>query len=342
MSIPPWHREWLPTPRRVRVVFAGVTIADSRETMLLRQHGFLPVYYFPEVDVNRELLQPCSHTTWSPYKGEAGYADVVAGERRAPCAAWTYRQPLAGSPDTRGYWSFDFHAMDAWSEEGERIYVHARDPHLRVDALRSSRHVTVAVDGETVAETRRPVIALETGLVARHYLPRLDVDPNRLRASPTATRCPYKGEALYFDVRGGRGWREDAAWSYPAPLPDVVALADHLCFWAEQPGITVIVDGEPLSELGVRSDPGGGELMAPQRLFWPVPAPTLPPGSGRQHDHARPNRRAEGPPDELIDMDVERAGMRPEDRLAPVVDRPAPGIGLSRGAYFTAGPEREE
>ena len=317
-------------------------MAESGRAMLMRQHGFLPVYYFPERDVNHELLRPCSHTTWSPYKGLASYADVAVGGRHAQAAAWTYHEPLPGSPDTRGYWSFHFHAMDAWAEEGERIFVHARDPYLRVDALRSSRHVSVVIDGETVAETRRPVIAFETGLVARHYLPRLDVDPDRLRVSPTATRCPYKGEAVYFDVRGGRGWREDAAWSYPAPLPDVVALADHLCFWAEQPGITVVVDGEPLPALGVRSDPGGGELLAPQRLFWPVPAPALAPGSSRQHDHSRPHRRAEGPPDELIEMDVERAGMRREDRLAPVHERVAPGIGLSLGAYFTAGPERPE
>jgi hypothetical protein len=32
-----------------------------------------------------------------------------------------------------------------------------------------------------------------------------------------------------------------------------------------------------------------------------------------QHDFARPNRRAEGPPDHVLDMAVEAAGGRPDE-----------------------------
>ena len=66
------HRsEWVPSPRRVRVWFGGQTIADSTAVMLLRQHGFLPVYYFPERHVRGGLLEPSPHVTFSPYKGTA-------------------------------------------------------------------------------------------------------------------------------------------------------------------------------------------------------------------------------------------------------------------------------
>lgn len=122
----PWESEWIESPRWVRVRFGGEWLASSKRMMLLRQHGFLPVYYFPAEDVRTDLLVPTDYVTESPYKGIASYWDVVAGERVATCAAWSYLDPRPGSPETRGY-SFDWHSMDAWYEESERLAV----PRLR-------------------------------------------------------------------------------------------------------------------------------------------------------------------------------------------------------------------
>ena len=36
---------------------------------------------------------------------------------------------------------FDWDALDAWFEEDEQVFVHPRDPYVRVDALRSTRRV---------------------------------------------------------------------------------------------------------------------------------------------------------------------------------------------------------
>jgi hypothetical protein len=36
------------SPRRVRVMFGGETVADSRRVKLMHEQGHLPVYYFPE------------------------------------------------------------------------------------------------------------------------------------------------------------------------------------------------------------------------------------------------------------------------------------------------------
>jgi uncharacterized protein (DUF427 family) len=306
----PEHEEWIPSPRRVRVRFNDAWIADSSRMMLLRQHGFLPVYYFPEADIRTDLLEPSEHTTYSPYKGTASYWDVAVGDRRARSAAWTYREPKPGSPDTRAYYSFDFHSMDAWFEEDEQIYVHARDPHLRVDTLRSSRHVQVVIDGVTVADTHSPVLLLETGLVTRYYVPPLDVRMDLLEPSDTFTMCPYKGRASYYSLRIDGKLHEDAAWYYPRPLRDVRKVENLLCFWNERVD-ALIVDGEPLPKREIRDGGEGGELLYPSRRFFAVPPPESMKGAGvRQHEHSRPNNRAEGPPDELMDMAVERAGGR--------------------------------
>ena len=54
--------------------------------------------------------------------------------------------------------AFYWNKVDSWFEDDEQVYVHARDPYKRVDALRSSRHVQVVIAGEVVADTTRPVL----------------------------------------------------------------------------------------------------------------------------------------------------------------------------------------
>ena len=309
--------EWRRSPRRVHVHFDGIRVADSGRTMLLRQHGFLPVYYFPEDDVRTDLLVATAYTTTSPYKGTASYWHLDTGSRVARFAVWRYLQPKDGSPDTSGHYGFDWHSMDAWWEENERIHVHARDPFLRVDAVSSARSVRVEIAGRTVAETDRPVLLFETGLVTRYYIPEEDVQPGLFEPSTTYTLCPYKGRARYRHLLIDGTHYRDAAWQYVRPLPAVAAIAGHLAFWNERADTTIFVDGEPLPRRGARPSGDGGEMLQPWREFWgePPPAAMKGAGSGTQIIAARPNGRAEGPPDGVMDLDTERAGGRPEDWL---------------------------
>jgi hypothetical protein len=51
------------SPRRVRIVFNGETVADSKRAKLMHETGLLPIYYFPQEDVRGELLEESDHTT---------------------------------------------------------------------------------------------------------------------------------------------------------------------------------------------------------------------------------------------------------------------------------------
>ena len=305
------------SPRRVHVHFNGLRVADSERTMLLRQHGFLPVYYFPEDDVRTDLLVATDYTTTSPYKGQASYWHLDTGSRLARFAVWRYLRPKEGSPDTSGHYGFDWHSMDAWWEEDERVHVHARDPLLRADAMRSRRSVRVEVAGRTVAETHRPVLLFETGLVTRYYIPEEDVQSGLLEPSLTYTLCPYKGRARYHHVLVDGTCHKDAAWQYRSPLPAVAAIAGHIAFWGERADTAIYVDGEILPERGVRSSGAGGERLPPWREFWGEPPPVAMREAdiGTQFRNARPNGRAEGPPDDVMDLAIERAGGRLEEWL---------------------------
>src|SRR5436190_24040982 len=153
-----------PSPRRVRVVFNGETIADSTNAHLLFETRHLPVYYFPRADVRLDLMAPTDHHSFCPYKGTASYWSVRVGDRVSENAVWGYPEPYDDAPPLEGYFAFYWDKMDEWYEEDEPALVHARDPYHRTDVLDSSRHVRVLVDGERVAETTRARVVFETGL----------------------------------------------------------------------------------------------------------------------------------------------------------------------------------
>ena len=230
------------SPKRVRVTFGGETVVDSRRAKLLHETKNLPVYYFPEEDVRRDLLVESEHATHCPFKGDTSYRSVKVGDEVAEDAVWGYPEPLAASPIPADHVAFHWHAMDHWFEEDEEVFVHARDPYTRIDVLDSSRHVLVLVDGEVVAETDRPKLLLETGLPVRYYVPPEDVRTDLLVPSDTRTQCPYKGDASYWSAEVGGGRVEDVAWSYPKPRRDAQRVVDHLCFLGER--VEFEIDGE--------------------------------------------------------------------------------------------------
>ncbi len=230
------------SPRRVRAVFGGETVVDTRHAKLLHETGHLPVYYFPVEDVRQDLLERTDHSTHCPFKGDASYWSVRVGDRVAENAVWGYEEPMDSAPPLRDLVAFYFDAMDAWYEEDEEIFVHPKDPYHRVDVLESSRRVRISVNGEVVAETDRPKMLFETGLPPRYYVPPEDVRGDLLVPSETTTGCPYKGTASYYSVEAGGERFEDLAWYYPEPLPEVEKVRDHPCFYDEK--VDVEVDGE--------------------------------------------------------------------------------------------------
>ncbi|HEY0521644.1 MAG TPA: DUF427 domain-containing protein [Ilumatobacteraceae bacterium] len=232
-----------PNHRRLRAVVDGVVVADTTRSLYLFELGHLPVYYLPKDDVRFDLMQHTDKSTHCPRKGDAEYWSIVIGDRHIDNAVWSYPIPLDGTPDISGYVAFYWNKIDNWFEEDEEVFVHARDPYKRVDALRSSRHVEVRIDGEVVADTTRPVVLFETGLPTRYYIPKLDVRMQLLHPTSRTTACPYKGTANYFSVvLPGSRTVDNIAWVYTTPIPQVPTIENHLCFFNEH--VDIAVDGE--------------------------------------------------------------------------------------------------
>ena len=132
--------------------------------------------------------------------------------------------------------------LDAWFEENEEVFVHARDPYTRVDALPSSRHIEVKIDGVTVANSTKPTLLFESGLPTRYYLPLPDVRMDLLHPSELETHCPYKGAANYFSVELDGQLHEDIMWYYKYPVEESSRIAGMVSFYNEK--VDVYVDGE--------------------------------------------------------------------------------------------------
>ncbi|NHA70142.1 DUF427 domain-containing protein [Phycicoccus flavus] len=266
----PAHRILLtPTDKRVRVLVgdgAGGrrTVVDTTRALLLHETGLLPRYYVPVEDVDADLLLDSDTSTHCPFKGDATYAHVRAGERTAPDLVWFYRDPVATMPALAGLAGLYLEHLDLLPadarpdgegaepldvvlEEEQPVLGHPRDPYHRVDAWPSSRHVVVTWEPQgrdpvVLAETSHPVGLFETGFPARWYVPADDVRDDLLESSPTRTVCPYKGVADHRSVAGGPA---DVAWRYRDPLPEASAVAGLTCFLGDD--VVTTVDGERLT-----------------------------------------------------------------------------------------------
>ena len=128
-----------PSPRRVRGVINGVTVVDSTDVALLHETGHLPVWYFPRADVRFDLLEATDRTTHCPFKGDASYWTIRAGEqRRREQGLGLSRDPARDARHHRPV-AFYWDAVDHWYEEDEEVFVHPRDPYHRVDIVPEPR-----------------------------------------------------------------------------------------------------------------------------------------------------------------------------------------------------------
>jgi uncharacterized protein (DUF427 family) len=129
--------------------------------------------------------------------------------------------------------------LDRWLEEDELVASHPRDPYKRVEAIASSRHVRVELDGVCLADSGRPVLLFETSLPTRYYVPREDVNLDALEATTNHSHCPYKGIADQYWSVTGQPDATNVAWSYSAPLPAVAKVAGLVAFYNELVDVTV-------------------------------------------------------------------------------------------------------
>lgn len=226
-----------PLRRRLRVLFAQTEIAHSDDVVLLHEPGRYPVAYFPQADIDPDVLKPSDHTREHPDLGRTAWYAVQLGDHKAPRGAWEHTALPAFAEILSDRVAFAWHAMDAFYEEEERIVGHAADAYHRIDIRQTSRCLIVRDGEQGIAESHRPLVLYESGFAPRWYVPREDVNEAALAPVSRQTFCPYKGLCSYYDIGGAHR----AAWAYLEAYREVSRISDLISF--EPDKVTVTIDG---------------------------------------------------------------------------------------------------
>jgi uncharacterized protein (DUF427 family) len=231
-----------PVPRRIRATLGGEVVLDTTRALYVWEWPAYPQFYIPAADVKPGVLVDEEHVQRLK-RGTARRHGLRVGELTRPAAARVYTddaiEGLAGTV------RFEWAALDSWYEEDEEVFVHPRSPYVRVDALRSTRHVRVELEGVRLAESASTVMVFETGLPTRYYFNRTEVDFTHLEPADTVTSCPYKGMTTgYWSIRIGDTVHKDLVWAYDFPTRQLIPIAGLVAFYNEK--VDVIVDGETL------------------------------------------------------------------------------------------------
>jgi uncharacterized protein (DUF427 family) len=107
--------------KRIRIVFNGVTIADTQRAKRILETSHPPVYYIPPQDVRMDLVTPARRTTVCEWKGAANYYTLNVDGKVAEQAAWFYPQPNAQYAAIQDYIAFYPGKMDACYVDDEQV-----------------------------------------------------------------------------------------------------------------------------------------------------------------------------------------------------------------------------
>ena len=104
-------------------------------------------------------------------------------------------------------------------------------PDYRLTTKPAAMRIQVKFKGEVIADTTNAIRLDEADYPAVYYIPRKDVNMERLTHSSHQTYCPFKGHASYYSLANGP---ENAVWSYEQPYDEMLAISKYLAFYPDK------------------------------------------------------------------------------------------------------------
>jgi len=106
---------------RLRVDFAGETIAATENGYRVLETSHPPVYYIPPCDIRREFLERAPGQSFCEFKGVAFYWSLAVNGITSQQAAWSYPAPTKPFAVIRDYLAFYASRVDACWVGEERV-----------------------------------------------------------------------------------------------------------------------------------------------------------------------------------------------------------------------------
>lgn len=110
----------------------------------------------------------------------------------------------------------------------ESVWDYPRPPRME----KVTERIHVEFGGLTIADTTAAYRILETSHPPTYYLPPQDVRQYLLTPARRESLCEWKGRARYLHIESEGRRAENAAWTYPDPVPAFADLKDHIAFFA--------------------------------------------------------------------------------------------------------------
>lgn len=228
-----------PSPKRVRVIVASVTVADSTRARLLHQPGASASWWVPRADVREDLLAPAEDRD-HPVLGRLASLDLRVGGHIRRGFAHT----LSAIDALGGLIQLDTFQADGVYEEDEAVAAEPIDPFHRVDVRDAARHVHISVEGVVIADSHAPRMVFETTARPRFYLTSDEIRTDLLTPSPRPAVCQYKGDGEYFHLQLDDQRITDLVWRYTQPRDDGRRIAGRYAIHHER--CRTELDGEVL------------------------------------------------------------------------------------------------
>lgn len=109
-----------PDSRHILVKAEGGTLAETDRAVRVLETASPPTFYIPPDDINRDLLEKASGTSFCEWKGRASYWNVTVDGHNITKAAWSYHNPSERFKEIDGYFSFYPALVDCYVD-GENV-----------------------------------------------------------------------------------------------------------------------------------------------------------------------------------------------------------------------------
>lgn len=109
--------------RTIRIVHAGVTIAETTKAMRILETSHPPAYYIPPSDIAMEYMKLSARgSSYCEFKGSATYWSLqVPGAGLVRDVAWSYAKPTAKYAALKDHLAFYASRVDECYVDDERV-----------------------------------------------------------------------------------------------------------------------------------------------------------------------------------------------------------------------------
>jgi uncharacterized protein (DUF427 family) len=110
-----------PCAKRIQIVLAGQTIAQTNNAMRVLETSHPPVYYIPQQDIAMQFFTLISASSFCEWKGKASYWNIDIADKHVDRAAWSYANPTPPFVLIKDFLGFYANKMDSCSIDGEVV-----------------------------------------------------------------------------------------------------------------------------------------------------------------------------------------------------------------------------